>query len=52
MISYDEFVSKVKETYEETNDVGETAKKLKSTRAEVLEALGFSDEWAFRFDDE
>jgi hypothetical protein len=52
MTSYNEFLRRVKDTYDETKDVGETAKKLKCTRAEVLEALGFSDEWNAYFDDE
>ena len=52
MKTYDELVIAVRESYEQTQDVSKTAIALKVSRSEVLEALGFSDEWSMIFDDE
>ena len=52
MKTYDELVTAVHESYEQTQDVSETAIALRVSRSEVLEALGFSDEWSMIFDDE
>ena len=52
MKSYDELVQEVHSSYEQTQDVSKTAIALKVSRSEVLEALGFSDEWSMIFDDE
>ena len=51
MKSWDEISEAVNVTYEQTQQVDETAKIVGVSRWEVLEALGFSDEWAFVFDD-
>ena len=40
------------ETYARTPDIQKTANETGVSRAVVLEAVGFSDEWAFIFDDE
>ena len=50
--TWDEISEAVNDTYEQTQQVDETAKIVGVSRWEVLEALGFSDEWAFVFDDE
>ena len=50
--SYDELCKAVNVTYEQTQQVNETAKIVGVSRWEVLGALGFSDEWAFVFDDD
>ena len=52
MKSWDEICKAVNVTYEQTKQVDETAKIVGVSRWEVLEALGFSDEWAFIFDDD
>ena len=52
MKSWDEISKAVNITYEQTKQVDETAKIVGVSRWEVLEALGFSDEWAFVFDDD
>ncbi len=52
MKSWDEISKAVNVTYEQTKQVDETAKIVGVSRWEVLEALGFSDEWAFVFDDD
>ena len=52
MKTWDEICKAVNVTYEQTQQVDETAKIVGVSRWEVLEALGFSDEWAFVFDDE
>ena len=52
MKSWDEICKAVNVTYEQTQQVDETTKIVGVSRWEVLEALGFSDEWAFVFDDE
>ena len=52
MKSWDEISEAVNVTYEQTQQVDETAKIVDVSRWEVLEALGFSDEWAFVFDDD
>ena len=52
MKSWDEISKAVNVTYEQTQQVDETAKIVGVSRWEALEALGFSDEWAFIFDDE
>ena len=52
MKTWDEISEAVNLTYEQTKQVDETAKIVGVSRWEVLEALGFSDEWAFIFDDE
>ena len=52
MKSWDEISEAVNVTYEQTQQIDETAKIVGVSRWEVLEALGFSDEWAFVFDDE
>ena len=52
MKTWDEIPEVVNLTYEQTQQVDETAKIVGVSRWEVLEALGFSDEWAFIFDDE
>ena len=50
MKSWDEISEAVNVTYEQTQQVDETAKIVGVSRWEVLEALGFSDKWAFIFD--
>ena len=52
MKSWDEICKAVNVTYKQTKQVDETAKIVVVSRWEVLEALGFSDEWAFVLDDE
>ena len=52
MKSWDEISKAVNVTYEQTQQIDETAKKVGVSRWEVLEALGFSDEWACIFEDE
>ena len=52
MKSWDEISKAVNVTYEQTQQVDETAKIVGVSRWEVLEALGYSDEWALIFDDE
>ena len=52
MKSWDEISKAVNVTYEQTQQIDETAKIVGVSRREALEALGFSDEWAFIFDDE
>ena len=51
MESFDEFSMKINEIYEDEKDIGKIAKQMKCSRAEVIEALGFSDEWAGYFDE-
>ena len=50
MKSWDEISKAVNVTYEQTQQVDETAKIVGVSRWEVLEALGFSDEWMLIFD--
>jgi hypothetical protein len=50
--TYDEQAKRVNEVYTETNDIDLTVKKTGVSRLVVLEMVGFSDEWAFMFDDE
>ena len=50
--SWDVICKAVNITYQQTQQVDETAKIVGVSRWEVLEALGFSDEWAFVFDDD
>ena len=50
--SYDELCKRVNDTYTRTRDLEKTANETGVSRAVVLEAVGFSDEWAFIFDDE
>ena len=52
MKPWDEISEAVNVTYEQTQQVDETAKIVSVSRWEVLEALGFRDEWAFLLDDE
>ena len=52
MESWDEICNAVNVTFEQTQQIDETAKIVGVSRWEVLEALGFSDEWAFIFDDD
>ena len=52
MKSWGEICKAVNVTYEQTQQVDETAKIVGVSRWEALEALGFSDEWAFVFDDD
>ena len=52
MKSYDETAAEINASYKQTQDVDKTAKEVGVSRWEVLEALGFSDEWAFIFDDD
>ena len=52
MKTWDEICKAVNVTYEQTQQVDETAKIVGVSRWEALEALGFSDEWAFIFDDD
>ena len=52
MKTWDEICQAVDVTYQQTQQIDETAKVVGVSRWEVLEALGFSDEWAFIFDDE
>ena len=51
MKTWDEICKAVNVTYEQTQQVDGSAKIVGVSRQEVLEALGFSDEWAFVFDD-
>ncbi len=51
--SYDELCKRVNDAYTCTRDLQKkTANETGVSRAVVLEAVGFSDEWAFIFDDE
>ena len=52
MKSWDEISEAVNVNYEQTQQVDGSAKIVGVSRWEVLEALGFSDEWAFIFDDD
>ena len=52
MKSWDEICKAVNVTYKKTKQVDETAEIVGASRWEALEALGFSDEWAFVFDDD
>ena len=52
MKSWDEISEAVNVTYEQTQQIDETAKIVGVSRWEVLEALGFSDEWVLTFDDD
>ena len=52
MKSWDEISEAVNLTYEQTKQVDETAKIVGVSRREVLEAIGFSDEWVLTFDDD
>ena len=52
MKSWDEILKPVNVTYEQTQQVDETAKIVGVSRWEVPEALGFSDEWALIFDND
>ena len=52
MKSWDEISKAVNVSYEQTQQIDETAKIVGVSRWEVLEALGFSDKWAFIFNDE
>jgi len=45
MKTWDEISEAVNVSYEQTQQVDETAKIVGVSRWEVLEALGFSDEW-------
>ena len=45
MKTWDEISQAVNVSYEQTKQVDETAKIVGVSRWEVLEALGFSDEW-------
>ena len=45
MKTWDEISEAVNLTYEQTQQVDETAKIVGVSRWEVLEALGISDEW-------
>ena len=49
--TWDEISQVVNVTHEQTQRIDETAKIVGVSQWEVLEALGFSDEWAFIFDD-
>lgn len=49
--TYDEQAKRVNEVYTETNDIDLTVKKTGVSRLVVLEMVGFTDEWAFVFDD-
>ena len=51
METYDEQSKRVNKAYAETNDIDLTVKKAGVPRLVVLEMVGFSDEWAFVFDD-
>ena len=51
MKSWDEICKAVNITYQQTQQVDETAKIVGVSRREVLEALG-SDEWVLTFDDD
>ena len=50
MKSWDVICKAVNITYQQTQQVDETAKIVGVSRWEVLEALGFSDEWMLIFD--
>ena len=52
MKSWNEISKSVNVTYEQTQQVDETAKIVGVSRWEVLEALGFSVKWGLTFDDE
>ena len=52
MKSYDETAAEINASYKQTQDVDKTAKEVGVSRLVVIEALGFSDEWSFIFDDE
>ena len=47
MKTWNEISQAVNVTYEQTQQIDETAKIVGVSRREVLEALGISDEWAF-----
>ena len=47
MVGYGEWVRQVLSVYEEENeDITLTARRLKTSRVEVIEAVGLSDLWA------
>ena len=50
MKSWDEISKAVNVTYEQTQQVDETAKIVGVSRWEVLEALKFGNEWMLIFD--
>ena len=52
METYGELCRRVNETYARTQDIQKTANETGVSRAVVLEAVGFSDEWTFVFDDD
>ena len=52
MKSWDVICKAVNITCQQTQQVDETAKIVGVSRREVLEALGFSDEWVLTFDDD
>ena len=52
MKSWDVICKAVNITCQKTQQVDETAKIVGVSRREVLEALGFSDEWVLTFDDD
>ena len=49
--TYDELCERVNRVYRQNNDVDQTANDTGLSRLVVLESLGFTDEWAFIFDD-
>lgn len=51
MKTFDEFSRKVNEAYKNEKDITKIAKEMKCSRLEVIEALGFSDEWSNYFDE-
>ena len=52
MKPWDVICKAVNITYQQTQQVDETAKIVGVSRWEVLEALGFNDEWVPTFDDD
>ena len=50
--TYDELCKRVNELYARTQDIQKTADETGISQTVVLEMVGFSDEWAFIFDDE
>ena len=52
MKSWDVICKAVNITYQQTQQVDETAKIVGVSRREVLEASGVSDEWVLTFDDD
>ena len=50
-LSYEEIIKLVNEVYQRTNDIQQTSTETGWSRSIVLEAVGFSDEWSFIFDD-